>query len=129
MVVGAGCGDSHPAGQLLRSPSLASSDGPVGPGFCGKGRCQSDRRWLEFRSPDPLHRNRHWRISRLSSIQQARHHLRGSAFADIYINGYTFFVAFIGEFIPAAAPNILFGILLTPLLYGAWKQAQLQSGR
>ncbi len=52
-----------------------------------------------------------------------------AAFADIYINGYTFFVAFIGEFIPAAGPNILFAILLTPLLYGAWKQAELQSGR
>ncbi|MFQ5399937.1 MAG: ECF transporter S component [Anaerolineae bacterium] len=52
-----------------------------------------------------------------------------AAFADIFINGYTFFVAFIGEFIPAAGPNILFAILLTPLLYGAWKEAQSQSGR
>jgi uncharacterized membrane protein len=52
-----------------------------------------------------------------------------AAFADIFINGYTFFVAFIGEFIPAAGPNILFAILLTPLLYAAWKQAQAQAGR
>ncbi len=52
-----------------------------------------------------------------------------AAFADIFINGYTFFVAFVGEFVPAAGPNILFTILLTPLLYGAWRQAQAQSGR
>lgn len=52
-----------------------------------------------------------------------------AAFADIFINGYTFFVAFVGEFIPAAGPNILFAILLTPLLYGAWQQTQAQTGR
>jgi uncharacterized membrane protein len=52
-----------------------------------------------------------------------------AAFADIWINGYTFFVAFVGEFVPAAAPNILFAILLTPLLYSAWLQAQGQTGR
>jgi hypothetical protein len=52
-----------------------------------------------------------------------------AAFADIWINGYTFYVAFIGEFIPAAGPNILFTILLTPLLYGAWQQAQSRTGR
>lgn len=52
-----------------------------------------------------------------------------AAFADIFVNGYTFFVAFVGEFVPAAGPNILFAILLTPLLYGAWRQAQAQTGR
>ncbi len=52
-----------------------------------------------------------------------------AAFADIFVNGYTFFVAFVGEFVPAAGPNILFAILLTPLLYGAWKQTQAQAGR
>jgi ECF transporter S component (folate family) len=52
-----------------------------------------------------------------------------AALADIFINGYTFFVAFVGEFVPAAGPNILFAILLTPLLYGAWRQAQAQTGR
>jgi uncharacterized membrane protein len=52
-----------------------------------------------------------------------------AAFADIFINGYTFFVAFIGEFIPAAGPNTLFAVLLAPLLYGAWRQAQAQTGR
>jgi uncharacterized membrane protein len=52
-----------------------------------------------------------------------------AAFADIFINGYTFFVAFVGEFVPAAGPNILFAVLLTPLLYSAWKEAQAQTGR
>jgi uncharacterized membrane protein len=52
-----------------------------------------------------------------------------AAFADIFINGYTFATAFVGEFIPAAGPNILFVILLTPLLYGAWQQAQARTGR
>jgi len=52
-----------------------------------------------------------------------------ASFADIYINGYTFAVAFVGEFVPAAGPNVLFAVLLTPLLYSAWKQAQAQTGR
>ncbi len=52
-----------------------------------------------------------------------------AALADIWINGYTFFTAFVGEFIPAAGPNTLFAIVLTPLLYGAWRQAQAQTGR
>lgn len=52
-----------------------------------------------------------------------------AALADIFINGYTFPVAFVGEFVPAAGPNALFAILLTPLLYGAWRQAQGQTGR
>lgn len=52
-----------------------------------------------------------------------------AAMADIWINGYTFFVAFVGEFIPAAGPNTLFAVVLTPLLYGAWQQAQAQMGR
>ena len=52
-----------------------------------------------------------------------------AAFADIWVSGLTFMAAFAGEFVPAAGPNVLFAILLAPLLYGAWKQAQMQSGR
>lgn len=52
-----------------------------------------------------------------------------AAMADIFINGYSFTTAFIGEFLPAAGPNILFAVILTPLLYGAWKQARAQTGR
>jgi uncharacterized membrane protein len=52
-----------------------------------------------------------------------------AATADIWINGYTPLVAYLGEFLPAGGPNIIFAIVLAPLLYGAWKQAEIQSGR
>jgi len=52
-----------------------------------------------------------------------------SSMADIWVNGYSFTTAFIGEFIPAAGPNILFAVILTPLLYAAWKQARTTAGR
>ncbi len=52
-----------------------------------------------------------------------------AALADIWVSGLTPIAAFAGEFVPAAGPNILFAILLAPLLYGAWQQAQTQSGR
>ncbi len=52
-----------------------------------------------------------------------------AAMADIPYNGYSFTTAFIGEFIPAAGPNTLFAVILTPLLYAAWKQARAQTGR
>lgn len=52
-----------------------------------------------------------------------------ASMADIWINGFSFATAFIGEFIPAAGPNILFAVILTPLLYAAWKQARTVAGR
>jgi uncharacterized membrane protein len=52
-----------------------------------------------------------------------------SSMADIWINGYSFTTAFIGEFIPAGGPNVLFAVILTPLLYAAWKQARARAGR
>lgn len=52
-----------------------------------------------------------------------------ASMADIFINGYSFGTAFVGEFIPAAIPNTLFAIILTPLLFAAWKQARSQAGR
>jgi uncharacterized membrane protein len=52
-----------------------------------------------------------------------------AAMADIYVNGYSFMTAFIGEFVPAAGPNTLFAVILTPLLYAAWKQARARAGR
>lgn len=52
-----------------------------------------------------------------------------ASMADIWVNGYSFTTAFIGEFIPAAGPNILFAVILTPLLYAAWKQARARAGR
>ncbi len=52
-----------------------------------------------------------------------------ASMADIWVNGYSFATAFVGEFIPAAGPNTLFAVILTPLLYAAWKQARAQAGR
>jgi uncharacterized membrane protein len=52
-----------------------------------------------------------------------------SSMADIWVNGYSFTTAFIGEFIPAGGPNTLFAVILTPLLYAAWKQARAVTGR
>jgi energy-coupling factor transport system substrate-specific component len=52
-----------------------------------------------------------------------------AAMADIIYNGYSFTTAFIGEFIPAAGPNILFAVVLTPLLFAAYKQARAGMGR
>ena len=52
-----------------------------------------------------------------------------AAFADMFINGYSFLTAFLGEFVPAAGPNILFSAILTPLLYAAWQQARGRAGR
>jgi hypothetical protein len=49
--------------------------------------------------------------------------------ADIIVNGYSFATAFIGEFVPAAGPNTLFAVILTPLLYAAWRQARAMAGR
>jgi hypothetical protein len=52
-----------------------------------------------------------------------------SSMADIIVNGYSFATAFIGEFVPAAGPNTLFAVILTPLLYAAWRQARAMAGR
>ncbi|MFQ5943633.1 MAG: ECF transporter S component [Anaerolineales bacterium] len=52
-----------------------------------------------------------------------------SSMADIWVNGYSFTTAFIGEFIPAGGPNVLFAVILTPLLYAAWKQSRALAGR
>ena len=52
-----------------------------------------------------------------------------AALSDIWIAGLTPLVAFAGRFVPAAGPNILFAILLAPVLYDAWKQARVREGR
>jgi uncharacterized membrane protein len=52
-----------------------------------------------------------------------------ASMADIFVNGYSFATAFIGEFVPAAGPNTLFAVILTPLLYAAWRQARAMAGR
>ena len=52
-----------------------------------------------------------------------------AAIADIWINGYPPAVALLGEFVPAAGPNILHVAILTPLLVGAYNALQQQLGR
>lgn len=52
-----------------------------------------------------------------------------AAIADIWINGYTFFVAMVGEFAPAAGSNILNAMILTPILLAAYRAVQVRAGR
>jgi uncharacterized membrane protein len=56
----------------------------------------------------------------------------GIAFAsisDIWINGYSPVAAIVGEFLPAAGPNLIFAAILVPLLVAAYAAVQRQSGR
>ncbi len=52
-----------------------------------------------------------------------------AAIADIWINGYSFATAIIGEFAPAAGPNILNAMILTPILLAAYQAIQARTGR
>jgi uncharacterized membrane protein len=52
-----------------------------------------------------------------------------AALSDIWINGYPPIVAIVGEFLPAAGPNLIFAAILVPLLVGAYAAVQRQSGR
>jgi uncharacterized membrane protein len=52
-----------------------------------------------------------------------------AAVSDIWINGYSPVVAIVGEFLPAAGPNLIFAAILVPLLVVAYGSVQRQSGR
>ena len=52
-----------------------------------------------------------------------------AAIADIWINGYSPVAAIVGEFLPAAGPNLIFAAILVPLLVAAYAAVQKQSGR
>jgi len=52
-----------------------------------------------------------------------------AAISDIWINGYSPAVAIVGEFLPAAGPNLIFAAILVPLLVGAYAAVQRQAGR
>ncbi|MEN8097912.1 MAG: ECF transporter S component [Chloroflexota bacterium] len=52
-----------------------------------------------------------------------------AAISDIWINGFTLPVAIVGEFLPAAGPNLIFAAILVPLLVGAYAAVQRQTGR
>ena len=52
-----------------------------------------------------------------------------AAISDIWINGFSLPAAIVGEFVPAAGPNLIFAAILVPLLVGAYAAVQRQSGR
>jgi uncharacterized membrane protein len=52
-----------------------------------------------------------------------------AAISDIWINGYSPVAAIVGEFLPAAGPNLIFAAVLVPLLVVAYAAVQRQSGR
>ncbi len=52
-----------------------------------------------------------------------------AALSDIWINGYSPSVALIGEFLPAAGPNLIFAAILVPILVAAYAAVQKQTGR
>jgi uncharacterized membrane protein len=52
-----------------------------------------------------------------------------AAISDIWINGYPPLVAIVGEFLPAAGPNLIFAAILVPILIIAYKALQRQTGR
>ncbi|HEY43264.1 MAG TPA: hypothetical protein G4O11_04700 [Anaerolineae bacterium] len=52
-----------------------------------------------------------------------------AAISDIWINGFSTSVAIVGEFLPAAGPNMIFAAILVPILIGAYNALQRQIGR
>jgi hypothetical protein len=52
-----------------------------------------------------------------------------AAISDIWINGYSPAVAIVGEFLPAAGPNLIFAAILVPLLVVAYAAVRRQAGR
>jgi hypothetical protein len=52
-----------------------------------------------------------------------------AALSDIWINGFSLAAAIVGEFLPAAGPNLIFAAILVPLLVAAYAAVRRQSGR
>ncbi len=52
-----------------------------------------------------------------------------AALSDVFINGFSVPAAIVGEFLPAAGPNLIFAAILVPLLVAAYAAVQRQSGR
>lgn len=52
-----------------------------------------------------------------------------ASIADIWINGFSLPVTIVGQFLPAAGPNLIFAAILVPLLVVAYAAVQRQSGR
>jgi uncharacterized membrane protein len=52
-----------------------------------------------------------------------------ASLSDIWINGFSLPAAIVGEFLPAAGPNLIFAAILVPLLVVAYASVKKQSGR
>lgn len=52
-----------------------------------------------------------------------------AAISDIWVNGYSVATAVVGEFLPAAGPNLVQAAILVPLLLIAYRAVQKQTGR
>jgi hypothetical protein len=52
-----------------------------------------------------------------------------AAISDIWVNGFSPAVAIVGEFLPAAGPNLIFAAILVPILVAAYSAMQQQTGR
>ena len=52
-----------------------------------------------------------------------------AAISDIWINGFSPAAAIVGEFLPAAGPNLIFAAILVPILVIAYAAVRRQSGR
>jgi uncharacterized membrane protein len=52
-----------------------------------------------------------------------------AAMSDVWINRYPVVVAIVGEFLPAAGPNLIFAAILVPMLVVAYTATRRQSGR
>ncbi len=52
-----------------------------------------------------------------------------AAIADIWINGFSLPATIVGQFLPAAGPNLIFAAVLVPMLVLAYAAVQRQSGR
>ena len=52
-----------------------------------------------------------------------------AAIADIWINGFSLATTMVGQFLPAAGPNMIFAAVLVPLLVLAYASVRRQSGR
>lgn len=52
-----------------------------------------------------------------------------AALSDIWINGFSLAAAIVGEFLPAAGPNLIFAAILVPMLVVAYASTRRQSGR
>jgi uncharacterized membrane protein len=52
-----------------------------------------------------------------------------AAISDIWINGFPMVAAIVGEFLPAAGPNLIFAAILVPMLVVAYASTRRQSGR